>query len=106
MMSNILKVFFPSTGESSESGSGRVSSIPSEEDCLPCTTIQSIVALGGGVYFSSSLPFKDSTTGKIDLVKHPLWWQKSVKGVGILVFGLGAYRAGEVIQMIWKRKFQ
>ncbi|KAK6204982.1 uncharacterized protein RJT21DRAFT_12305 [Scheffersomyces amazonensis] len=104
MMSNILKVFNPPTGEDL-GGSRSNSAIPTDEDCLPCTAIQSIVALGGGVYFSSQLPFRDNVTGKIDLIKHPLWWQKSVRGFGILVFGLGAYRAGEVIQILWRRKF-
>lgn len=64
--------------------------------------MQSVMAFAGGAYLSSNLPFTDKS-GKIDLVKNPLWWQRSIKGAGILVFGLGAYRAGEAIQLLWKK---
>ena len=66
------------------------------------TAIQSIVAIGGGLYLSSPNQFKDKTTGKSTLRK-PLWWQRSVRGAGIILFGLGAYRAGEVVQILYRR---
>ncbi|CAI5755925.1 unnamed protein product [Candida verbasci] len=76
------------------------------EQCLSCTTIQSLVGLIGGFYLSTSNQFKDKTSGKIDFHKNPLWWQKSVKGLGVILFGLGAYRAGEVLQILYNRKFE
>lgn len=92
-MSNIVSVFNPPPSRDLAEN---------EVDCLGCTAVQSLVAFGGGAYLASSLPFKDKH-GKIDVVKNPVWWQKSIRGAGILVFGLGAYRAGEAIQILWKR---
>lgn len=92
-MSNILSVFNPPPPR--DLGDDEV-------NCLGCTAVQSLVAFAGGGYLTSNLPFKDKF-GKVDLVKNPIWWQKSIKGVGILIFGLGAYRAGEVVQIIWHR---
>lgn len=100
MSSNILSVFNPP-----KTGPYPPSQENSEEQCLPCTAIQSFVALGCGFYLSSPNQFKDKTTGKIDFVKNPLWWQRSVRGAGIILFGLGAYRAGEVFQLLYKKKF-
>ncbi|KAL6454516.1 hypothetical protein SBY92_003982 [Candida maltosa Xu316] len=96
MSSNILEIFNPPAP-------GKYT--PREEQCLPCTAIQSIVAMGFGFYLSSPNQFKDAKTGKIDLVKNPLWWQRSVRGAGIILFGLGAYRAGEVIQILYNKRF-
>lgn len=92
-MSNILNVFNPPQPRDLRDD---------EVDCLGCTAVQSLLAFGGGVYLASSLPFKDSF-GKVDLTKNPIWWQKSIKSVGVLVFGLGAYRAGEVFQILYDR---
>ncbi|KAI5954616.1 hypothetical protein KGF54_002392 [Candida jiufengensis] len=97
MSSNIASVFNPPPSRN----------IPDREieDCIPCTTIQSIAAIAGGLYFSSPNQFKDKVTGKIDLVKNPLWWQRSVRGAGIILVGLGAYRAGEVFKILYEKKF-
>ncbi|KAG7662681.1 uncharacterized protein J8A68_003811 [[Candida] subhashii] len=92
-MSNILSVFNPPPSRD-------LSSDEIGKKCIPCTAVQSIAALIGGFWFSSPNQFKDKVTGKIDLKKNPLWWQRSVRGSGIVLFGLGAYRAGEVIQML------
>lgn len=95
-MSNIISVFNPPPSRD----------IPtSDVNCLPCTFIQSMFAFGGGAYLSSSLPFTEKD-GKIDVKKNPLWWQKSVRGIGILLIGLGAYRFGEVGQIIYKDRFE
>lgn len=101
MSSNILSVFNPP-----KPGPYPPSQETPEEQCLPCTAIQSLVALGCGFYLSSPNQFKDKTTGKIDLVKNPLWWQRSVRSAGIILFGMGAYRAGEVFQILYKKKFE
>ncbi|KAI3406008.1 hypothetical protein KGF56_001227 [Candida oxycetoniae] len=97
-MSNILSVFNPPPSRD----------IPEKniEACLPCTAIQSAVAILGGLYLSSPNQFKDKTTGKIDVIKNPLWWQKSVRGAGIILFALGAYRAGEVVQILYQKRFK
>ncbi|CAK9437121.1 uncharacterized protein LODBEIA_P15400 [Lodderomyces beijingensis] len=96
-MSNILSVFNPPPSRN----------IPESDlqDCLPCTAIQSAVAIAGGLYFSSPNQFKDKVTGKVDIVKNPIWWQRSVRGAGIILFALGAYRAGEVVQILYHKKF-
>ena len=96
-MSNILSVFSPSPSRDLPA---------SEVDCLPCTLIQSAFAIGGGIYLNSSLPFTEGKENKIDFKKHPLWWQKSVRGIGILLIGLGAYRFGEAGQIVYKKKFE
>lgn len=96
-MSNILSVFNPPPSRD----------VPvTEVNCLPCTAIQLAVAFGGGLYLNSNLPFSATKDGKIDLKKHPQWWQKSVRGVGIVLVGLGAYRLGEVGQILYKRRFE
>ncbi|KAI5948897.1 hypothetical protein KGF57_005090 [Candida theae] len=96
-MSNILSVFNPPPPRD----------IPEKEYkyCLPCTAIQSAVGIGLGSVLSSPNQFKDSTTGKIDLVKNPLWWQRSVRSAGVILLALGAYRAGEVVQAVYQKKF-
>lgn len=90
-MSNILDVFNPPKSRDLRSD---------EVDCLGCTAIQSLVAFGGGAYLSL-FSFKEH--GKVDLAKNPLWWQRSIKSAGVLVFALGAYRAGEVVQILYDR---
>lgn len=50
-----------------------------------------------------SILFKDKS-GRIDPVKHPLWWQNSVKSAGIVLIAMGAYRGGEVLQILLKRR--
>ncbi|CAX39951.1 conserved hypothetical mitochondrial protein [Candida dubliniensis CD36] len=99
-MSNILSVFNPPPSRPYPPSPDEL-----ESQCLPCTAIQSIVAIGGGLYLSSPNQFKDKTTGKIDLRKNPIWWQRSVRGAGIILFGLGAYRAGEVVQILYRKRF-
>ncbi|CUM45169.1 uncharacterized protein AC631_05582 [Debaryomyces fabryi] len=91
-MSNILSVFNPPPARA----------IP-YESCLPCTAIQSLMSFAGGLYLNLNSLFKD-LKGKINLHKNPIWWQNSVKSLGILLIGLGAYRAGEVGLMVWNRK--
>lgn len=97
-MSNILSVFNPPP-------SRPLSNEEVESSCIPCTIIQSILCVGGGAYFSSGFPLKDSKTGKIDLKKNPIWWQKSVRITGVLLIGLGAYRFGEAFQMLYRKRF-
>ncbi|CUM65271.1 uncharacterized protein PRCAT00002904001 [Priceomyces carsonii] len=94
-MSNILSVFNPPPPRE----------LPGKP-CLSCTAVQSLVCIGGGTYLSSTLPFKDSKTGRIDFNKNPVWWQKSIRGLGILLVGLGAYRAGEIAQTYLRDRFE
>lgn len=84
-MSNILDVFNPPPA-------GNVDRNP--QDCIPCTLVQAALALGGGLYLYSGMPFMDSS-GKIDVSKHPLWWQRTVRATLVVVIALGAYRLGE-----------
>lgn len=91
-MSNILSVFNPPPARD----------IP-DEPCLPCTAIQSLMSFAGGLYLNLNSLFKD-LKGKINIHKNPIWWQNSVKSLGILLIGLGAYRAGEAGLMVWNRK--
>lgn len=49
---------------------------------------------------TTSMPFRDGKP-KIDLTKHPLWWQRSVRGVGVGVIGFGLWRLAEAFLM-WK----
>ncbi|ODV69949.1 hypothetical protein HYPBUDRAFT_151488 [Hyphopichia burtonii NRRL Y-1933] len=88
--SNILKVFNPPSSQP-------------VAPCIPCTAIQSIVCIGGGIFFASGLIFKDFKTGKMPKFgtkQHPMWFVKTVKGGGICLVGLGAYRGGEVVTSI------
>lgn len=91
-MSNILNVFNPPEGRDL-----------GEEECLGCTAVQTLLCLAGGGYFMSSMPFKNKS-GTIDLKKHPLWFQRGVKGSGIMLVALGMFRLGEVIQIWHKRR--
>ncbi|PVH16673.1 uncharacterized protein CXQ87_004969 [Candidozyma duobushaemuli] len=91
-MSNIINVFNPPPSRSL-----------GDEECLGCTAVQSVVCLGGGGYFLSSLPFKGKN-GTVDLRKHPIWFQRGVRGVGIGLVALGMYRLGEVVQIYSKRR--
>lgn len=92
-MSNIRDVFFPPPARD----------IPEQEieDCIPCNTVQALVAMGGGLWLASENQFRDKSTGKIDAVKNPLWWRRSVRGLGLTLFVLGTYRAFEVSQAIY-----
>lgn len=92
-MSNILNVFNPPPGKN----------LP-DEDCLGCTAVQLAVSFVGGGYFLSSLPFKDKS-GLVDLKKHPVWFQRGVRGVGVGLIGLSFYRLGEVGKIFYNRKY-
>lgn len=85
-MSNILDVFNPPPSGPATVATG--------SDCLPCTLVQATLAIGGGLYLFSGRPFQDAK-GKVDLVKHPLWWQRLVRGALVVVVALGCYRLGE-----------
>ncbi|ODV79942.1 uncharacterized protein CANTADRAFT_89545 [Suhomyces tanzawaensis NRRL Y-17324] len=92
-MSNILSVFNPPPARplsDEEVGTG----------CFPCTAMQALTALAGGAYLASGYVFKDLDTGKIDLKKNPMWWQRSVRGMGTVVVGFGVFRGAEAIQML------
>ena len=92
-MSNIIGVFNPPP----------LRDLPIEAtECLPCTFIQLCVSVGGGLWLNLNSPFKGKD-GKIDLIKHPMWWQKSLKGTGILLFGFGAYRFGEFATKVYEK---
>lgn len=95
MPSNILSLFNPPPP-------GPIDTDP----CLPCTAIQLVAALAGGLYFCSDWAFKDFKTGKFPTGKDrpPLWWVRTVRGSGVLLIGLSAYRAGEVAQMVLKKR--
>lgn len=71
------------------------------EPCVTCTAMQAVMSFAGGWYMLLGRPFHDSK-GVIDVRKHPIWWQKSVRGVGVLLVGLGAYRVGELGQVAWE----
>ncbi|PSK35812.1 hypothetical protein C7M61_004294 [Candidozyma pseudohaemuli] len=92
-MSNIINVFNPPP-----------SRLLGDEECLGCTAVQLVVCLGGGGYFLLSLPFKGKN-GTVDLRKHPIWFQRGVRGVGIGLVALGMYRLGEVVQIYSKRNW-
>lgn len=81
--SNILNVFTQSETSASTDDN---------ELCLPCQVMGSLTCLAGGLYFMSELPFKDSSP---KAKPNPLWWKNSVKGAGLMLFGLGIYRGGE-----------
>lgn len=98
-MSNILSVFNPPPPR-------KLSDEEVGHGCLPCTAMQSLFLFAGGIYLTSNYVFKDFKTGKIDYAKNPMWWQKTVKGAGVVIFGLGAYRAGEVAQMLLKPRLE
>lgn len=91
-MSNIISVFNPPASRA----------LP-DESCMPCTAIQSLMSFAGGFYLNLNSLFKD-LKGKINLRKNPIWWQNSVKSIGIVLIGLGAYRAGEMGLMYWNRR--
>lgn len=91
-MSNILGVFSPPAGRDL-----------SDEECIPCTAVQLLVCFGGGGYFLTQMPFRDRH-GVIDLKKHPVWFQRGVRGVAIGLIALGMFRLGEVGQIIYKRR--
>lgn len=91
-MSNILDVFQPPEGRDL-----------SDEECLGCTAVQTFMSLAGGSYFLSSMPFKNKK-GVVDLKTHPLWFQRGIRGGGIILIALGMYRLGEVAQIIYKRR--
>ena len=91
IMSNITSILNPILQLSSR-----------QDDCLPCTTTQSVLSIMGGYYLYLGALFR-SRNGKIDLKKHPIWWQNSIRTIGILIVGLGAYRAGEAVQILWNR---
>lgn len=95
-MSNILSVFTPPPS--------RPLSSSETENCVPCTAVQAAVCVAGGAYFALGWAFRDFKTGQIDAHKHPVWWQKSVRGAGVILVGLGAFRAGEVVQMVLRNR--
>jgi hypothetical protein len=90
-MSNIAGIFNPPASRPVET-----------DNCAPCTAVQALMCFGGGWYMLLGFPLQDKN-GTINVRKHPLWWQKSVRGVGVLLVGLGAYRVGELAQMAWHR---
>ncbi|KAM9932650.1 hypothetical protein OXX80_007722 [Metschnikowia pulcherrima] len=91
-MSNILNVFNPPSGRDL-----------SEEECIGCTAVQSAVCFAGGAYFLSSMPFKGKN-GLVDLKKHPVWFQRGVRGTGIALVALAFYRLCEVGRIYSQRK--
>lgn len=91
-MSNILNVFNPPEGRDL-----------SNDECLGCTAVQTVMSLAGGAYFLTSMPFKDKK-GSIDVRKHPIWFQRGIRGGGIILIALGMYRLGEVVQIYHKRQ--
>lgn len=91
-MSNITSIFNPPKGRDL-----------SDDECLGCTVVQLVVSLCGGLYFLSPYPFRDKA-GLVDLKKHPLWFQRSVRGAGIGLVALAMYRVGEMGQIWYKRR--
>ncbi|OBA22163.1 hypothetical protein METBIDRAFT_38696 [Metschnikowia bicuspidata var. bicuspidata NRRL YB-4993] len=90
-MSNILNVLSPPPGRDL-----------SDEECIGCTAVQLAVCFLGGGYFLSLLPFKDKS-GLVDLRKHPVWFQRGVRGTGIGLLALACYRLGEVGKIYYNR---
>lgn len=60
--------------------------------------MQSIVALALGLYLQSNNLLKDAQ-GKIDPIKHPMIWQKSIKSLGLGLIGFGVWRVYEVYRI-------
>lgn len=88
--SNILSVFNPPPARDLED----------YETCIPCTAMQSIVAILGGGYLTTNLPFQPSEKFKVQ--QNPLWWIRSVKVSGLMLIGFGIYRAKEVYNELRK----
>lgn len=91
-MSNILGVFNPPPSRDL-----------TDEECMPCTAVQLLVCFAGGGYFLSQMPFRDKN-GVVDLKKHPVWFQRGVRGVAIGLIGLGMFRVGEIAQILYRRR--
>ena len=98
-MSNIFSVFNPFPSRDLPA---------SEVDCLPCTLVHSAFAICGGylLSFFSELPFKEGKENKIDFKKHPLWWQRPVRGIAGVMIGFGAYRFAQAGKIMYKKKFE
>lgn len=56
----------------------------------------------GGAYFLSLMPF-NGPKGKPDLIKHPIWFQRGIRGAGCGLIALAMYRLGEVAQALYIR---
>lgn len=91
-MSNILSVFNPPPLRDL-----------GEEDCIPCTLVQLVVCFAGGGYFALRMPFQGKD-GAVDLKKHPLWFQRGVRGAGLALVALGMFRVGELVQIWYRRR--
>lgn len=90
--SNILSVFNPPPARD----------IEDYEKCIPCTTMQSVVAILGGAYLTTDLPFQPNEKFKVN--QNPLWWIRTVKVSGLALVGFGIYRAKEVYDQIYEEK--
>lgn len=89
--SNLLSVFKPAQAKDYE-----------YQECIPCTSIQAMLSFVLGGYLQSDTLFKEN--GKIDLKKHPIMWQKSVKLTGLGLFGFGFWRLYEVYNMYTEKR--
>lgn len=103
VQSNILSVFTGGESVKEEGGNNSSNKEFIDTECIPCTIVQLITAIGLGIYFQADHLFKEAD-GSIDLKKHPKLWQYSIRTMGLGLIGLGAQRAYHVYTL--KQKFE
>lgn len=92
--SNIVSVFVkPSPGETPSPPS-----LFEDTDCIPCTVVQLITAIGLGTYLQTQTIFREPN-GTIDVYKNPKWWRNSVRGLGIGLMALGVQRMYHIYEL-------
>lgn len=91
--SNIVSLFNPRSADAPAA---------SGDDCVGCMTVQLLTALGLGTYLQTGGLFKEN--GTIDYKKHPVLWQRSVRGVGVGLIGFGFYRAWNTFKLAQEKK--
>lgn len=67
-----------------------------QQDCIPCMTVQLIMSIGLGTYLQSDSLFKEN--GIVDYKKHPIIWQRSLRGFGLGLIGFGLYRGYSIVR--------
>lgn len=94
VMSNILSVFNPPPSRELDEEETR--------DCVPCQVMSTVFGIGFGSYLVSGRAFKYSEAEKkkgISLEefnkRNPMWWRRSLKGLGSIFIIMGLARGTE-----------